>query len=249
MKHFILRTILFILRKLNYKGYFRIQSNWLKGKYWNTQTSGSTDYILGIYEISIVSKWIKHLTEDMTFYDLGANCGYITMLGANICKCSHAFEPHPTNFKFLKDHIKKNEFNSTTTLVRKAVSDSTGIIEFSNSENLAGNSYINSSVQFNKTPNRIQIETITIDDYIINNDPPDFIKIDVEGAEYDVLLGAKKTIKQYKPIIYLSTHEQHKLGVKSSCLDYLKRMNYSIEQIGFDHNTLDGIEDWICLPI
>jgi hypothetical protein len=47
---------------------------------------------------------------------------------------------------------------------------------------------------------------ITIDDYTKNNEPPDVIKIDTEGAELDIIKGAKKTLREYSPSLLIEVH-------------------------------------------
>lgn len=69
------------------------------------------------------------------------------------------------------------------------------------------------------------IEVIALDN-CLNNEKVTFIKMDIEGAEYEALLGCKKTIQTYKPILAISVY--HKLDdiikipslIKEICEDY-----------------------------
>jgi hypothetical protein len=55
---------------------------------------------------------------------------------------------------------------------------------------------------------------------------PKFIKVDVEGAELDVLKGAVTILKNQSPIIYLETHNVHRPGVDEECRSFLTSLGY-----------------------
>jgi FkbM family methyltransferase len=53
------------------------------------------------------------------------------------------------------------------------------------------------------------IETTSLDDFVMEKEiDVGLIKLDVEGSEFDVLLGAKKTIREYKPILIISVYHR-----------------------------------------
>ena len=65
----------------------------------------------------------------------------------------------------------------------------------------------------------------------LNNVYPDIIKVDIEGSEIEMLKGATKILKKYKPLIFLSYHPYHikKLGYQNSLIfDILTMLNYKI---------------------
>lgn len=59
--------------------------------------------------------------------------------------------------------------------------------------------------------------------------PPDIIKIDVEGAELDVILGAERTLRQYKPRLFIAIDDQKN---EAPLLDFLRAIGYKIEFLG-----------------
>ena len=71
------------------------------------------------------------------------------------------------------------------------------------------------------------VPTFTLDYLIKYFKPPDFIKIDVEGAEKDVLLGSNKIINKYRPIFYIEVDQKSREFTK----DFFLNFNYKIYSI------------------
>ena len=76
---------------------------------------------------------------------------------------------------------------------------------------------------------------------------PDVIKIDVEGAEYDVLKGARETLVSKKPKILLATHDYHLPGVQQQCKDFLKNLGYSLTVVPGHNKIYAGLDDYIAI--
>ena len=57
---------------------------------------------------------------------------------------------------------------------------------------------------------------------------PDLIKIDVEGAEFEVLLGAVPLLERRQPVIFLATHS---VGLHRRCCQLLRDFNYQLEPL------------------
>ncbi len=151
---------------------------------------------------------LEYLRPGMTFFDIGAHFGYFTLLGANIVREQgqvHSFEPTPSTYAVLMKNVE-NKKNIITN--NKAVYSKQGSIIINDyglrysafnsifSPRLPGNIVSNLSV------NQFKVESVTLDEYVEkNNLKPDFIKIDAESAEYEIIRGMEKTIEKYRPII------------------------------------------------
>lgn len=108
----------------------------------------------------------------------------------------YAFEPDKDNFYLLKDKLCHNE---NICAFRAGLWKNKGKLAFLNSGNVA--SHIDSGGD-----NIVNVESI---DNLIQGKVT-FIKLDIEGAEMEALVGAKRTIEKYKPKLAISVY--HKKG-------------------------------------
>jgi len=124
--------------------------------------------------------------------DVGANAGaYALLLGQWVRPGGrvYAFEPAPETFGGLSEHVRLNGLDSTVVPVRAAAAAHTGTAIFS----VDGFSGANRLAEGGAGE---RVETVTLDDFCAREKiVPAFIKIDVEGAELDVLRGARETIR------------------------------------------------------
>ncbi|MDC0628279.1 FkbM family methyltransferase [Pelagibacteraceae bacterium] len=177
-------------------------------------------YTLNLQIISMLNIWkswprLKREAEIVfnfynggDFIDIGAAQGFYSFLLAPKAKLNDTFvqcEPNPDERKDLMNNLKvlnklfnsiKLEFIFTPIGNGKSVS---------RQPTNYGHPVYSSEIK-NNSEDKI-IESFKIDDllkkYSLN---PNFIKIDVEGAEFEVLQGAKNTLKNYKPLIMLEKH-------------------------------------------
>jgi FkbM family methyltransferase len=139
--------------------------------------------------------------------DIGANAGnYSKYLLENSSSKILAFEPIPQSFKKLQK-IKRNYLNRF--LIYKlgiGEKNSKNVINY-NQKNLQWanfNSEVNQINYLQKNNKKLICTLVTLDNFIktnikLFNNGIDLIKIDTEGYEYEVLIGAKNTIKKFKP--------------------------------------------------
>ena len=110
----------------------------------------------------------------------------------------YAFEPIPSYFENLK-----KRFNGKVKIFPFALSESSGTANFKFVKNAPAYSGLKNRKYNLKNPDieDIRVEIKKLDELIPDNFPIHFIKIDVEGGEFDVLRGAKKIILRNKPVI------------------------------------------------
>jgi FkbM family methyltransferase len=140
----------------------------------------------------------------MTALDIGANAGaYSLLLGQWVGRAGavYAFEPSPRIFDGLVRHIELNDLAGVVHPVRAAVGRMSAtaplVVAGTHGESrLAGASDTGLPT--------IDVAVTTIDEFCAQHQiTPTFIKIDVEGAELDVLFGARATIRRSRPDLLL----------------------------------------------
>jgi FkbM family methyltransferase len=159
---------------------------------------------LGSYEYDKQRVFQKTVRAGATVYDIGANVGFYTLLASRLVGPSgqvFAFEPAPGNCRLLRKHLEMNGV-SNVSLIEKAVFSSNGEGHF--------NCSANRSMGHLDASGTLSVPTVTIDAFAFDQTMPgpEVIKIDVEGAELEVLTGACQTIRHYRPVILLATHSE-----------------------------------------
>jgi len=225
----------------------------LKGYLWTT--GSSYDYILGTYEDSQVTEtFYSWLRPDAIFYDLGANVGFYALMANRVISTGkiYCFEPMPSLRSIFEQHIalnKKHIQHNNIEILPFAISDQQKEIRFSiNSKWQDGNTYISSSEAYTGAEDTIIVKCYSIDELVKQGfKAPGIMKIDVEGAELDVLKGAAETLKKYKPHIILATHDWHLPGVKDQCLLFLRDLGYTVKKTSHHNKDIPGLDDYIAV--
>ena len=137
--------------------------------------------------------------------DVGAYKGVYTYFISKYSKIVYAFEPNPKSYKILKKIVNKNVKVFPYALSDKSSSDFLKIPKGKKGYSNQGGSIRN--VKLDKNFGKLKVETKKIDDLKLKN--IGFIKIDAEGVELQVLKGAKKLIKKYKPTLLIEIEERY----------------------------------------
>lgn len=157
----------------------------------------------------IENKLSKYIKMSKTILDIGAHIGCHTIAYTKINpNCFiHSFEMQSEMFYYLDKNIRENNI-SNVKIYNNAVGNKIG--EFETEIKLRDGGYYKPVKYFTNDKFNFgglglgiggsKVNMITIDS--LNLESCDFIKIDVEGFEYGVILGALETIKKFKPIIF-----------------------------------------------
>jgi len=153
----------------------------------------------------------KHIEKDSVVIDAGANIGVFSALAATLATRGQvfAFEPTKATFGILKENVRQYPH---VTPVQSGLGNEIGSAELGieNSTGV-GNSLVSSGLAASYG-NREMVPVTTIDAFVREHhlSRVDFIKMDTEGFESEIIEGAKETIKKHRPTLALSAY--HKPG-------------------------------------
>ena len=140
-----------------------------------------------------------HLRKNSNCIDIGANLGHILMeIVSAAPKGKHfAFEPIPDLYTALKKKFSRN-----TTVYNYALSSKKGTATFNYYPGRpAVSGFRERNNLGNVEPKLLSVQMEKLDDVIPNDLKIDLVKIDVEGAEYEVLQGARSLLQKNKPLV------------------------------------------------
>jgi FkbM family methyltransferase len=186
--------------------------------------SGMPNFWLGTYEREKYEAFSKTLHPGMVVYDIGANVGIYTVLACRSVGPTgrvFAFEPATMNLFYMNENIRANRFLNCQ-VVPKAVGDEDGTVRFEFNESCLGKV---------SPDGLVQVPSTSLDSFwSLGNPLPQLVKIDVEGAEYDVLKGGLRVLFKAKPTIFLATHGQK----VRDCCQMLEELGYSLQYLAAD---------------
>lgn len=187
------------------------------------------------------------LKKGDVFVDVGAHIGWYALSAADIIGNNGkviAFEPNPSCITELIKNIDLNKYKNVV-LEKIALSDKEEIAEFWVGDDMGGSLVKENTERLTvdgSTVKKIKIRTRTFDSYIkkYNNIKIKLIKIDVEGAEIQVLKGSERYLKKYNPDILIEVIDEclrANGSSKKELFDYLNKLGY----IPFEIST-DGLK-------
>lgn len=139
-----------------------------------------------------------------TVLDIGGNVGYISLLLKNKWPESDiiAFEPIKSTYDVFCNNVKLNGMDIKVENI--GLADEEGEFTYYYYPEGSGNSSLK-NLSHRDSVQELKAQVKTVDNYVVENNITDidFIKMDIEGAEFLALKGAKKTIEKNKPVMYI----------------------------------------------
>jgi len=204
-------------------------------------------YISGarLHEPPIAALIRAELDPTSTFFDVGANLGFFTVLAANVCTAPegsvHAFELDPALIPLIEESLHLNEQRGSVRLNCVACADETGrfhAFQAAQEANPSTNQVVLSTGKNQNT--EVQAMTLTLDHYCQSADvPPDLVKMDIEGAEALAVPGMLSLVAEVTPKLILEVHPEDVRqlgGSPSQLVDQLREAG--------GYNTVQQVESY-----
>jgi FkbM family methyltransferase len=194
-------------------------------------------YASGTNEMPIQEALVSRIKAGDVFLDIGANIGFFSVIGARLVGPDgrvYAFEPVPANLTALQRNIGLNQF-ANTKIMQSAVSNHSGKGELLLADWGGG-----SALKGASTPPDIcgtmEVELVTIDQLVEQGEiePPAVVKIDVEGAELEVLQGMARTLEKHHPVLIYELDDDNPERYQQkqdACEAYLLPLGYHITRL------------------
>jgi FkbM family methyltransferase len=179
-------------------------------------TGATGNIYVGLHEFFDMMIPLHFLRQYDLFLDVGANVGTYTVLASGVCRATtYAFEPDPVTLCRLKRNIEVNRLDERVRVHDCALGACNGEAEFT-----VGLDTLNRFAGANDPTTRtVRMETL---DNVVGNAQPIMMKVDVEGAELDVISGAERVIANPSlNVIELETVPAH-------CAEMLSRHGFEI---------------------
>ena len=161
----------------------------------------------GVYEPELVGLIQKHAPRDRDAIDVGANVGIISVLLAHVVSPNRVLsvEPTPSAAAYLRRNIALNGCEASILIEEKAATSRPGTFDINVIPGMEEYSTLGKLVlpdTDKRTPVPTAISGEPIDALVHKHGlNPGFIKIDTEGCEAEVLEGASRTLREFRPVI------------------------------------------------
>ena len=173
---------------------------------------------------------------DGTFYDIGSNWGWFSLLLASkpgFRGKIHAFEPFPASYQDICSLVQQAGLEQTIQVHNLALSDRIGKTSMRLPDQFQSG---RATMQGNENISEGESPVGTLDSLTIA--PPDLIKADVEGFEAKVFRGGSKILAEHKPmLVFEHTRQNDDPGKSLEPLELLCRFGYELFHVGWRRQT------------
>jgi FkbM family methyltransferase len=165
-------------------------------------------YILGFSEPAVQRTLVAHLRPGDVYFDVGTHVGFLALLGSRLVGVRgavHCFEPVPENVAALQRNLMLNA-TSNTAVHQVALGDRDGTASMDpTSRNITANF---------RDDGQVEVEVARLDS-MTQLPSPHVVKVDVEGAETQVLNGARGMLARCRPLLVIEIHGEQEQPVRA----------------------------------
>lgn len=248
-----------VLKKLKIHQYFNFsfskRINHVKVYIPITEDVGLTNMILDKDWLDLLIESFVFSEDYYTFIDVGVNIGQTLLRLKTISPQTKylGFEPNSSCVNYVQKLIKKNQFGDCRIL-NAALSTDVNILELEKESDTDSRASLISDLRPNYFSVKESVLAMPYQQFFLN-EKIGFVKIDVEGGEYEVLAGMEKAIQKHQPVITCEVLDSHSAEVleftqirATKLCDMLKSWNYNIIRLQtgvskiVDFEKLDSIK-------
>ena len=193
---------------------------------WGAQAYG---VLTGTHEIQVQQALVRSARADDHVWDVGANIGFMSLVAARVVGPGGrvlAIEPDPDCAAAVRANAALNGLDGIEVL-EAAAADRSGVAELVVVRDRLW-TRLASVGDHDLRERRVEVRTIALDD--VAGPPPTVVKIDVEGAELDVIAGMTRLLRDARPLVICEMHGRN----AEFCA--------AMEAAGYGVGNLDGPE-------
>lgn len=189
-------------------------------------------FLYGTFELSETRLVQALLRPGMTFVDVGAHIGYYTLIGSRLVGPTghvHGFEPGGAMGAQLAANVARNRLDNVV-IHREALAHQSGEVGFYPSL-VAGNQGISSILAGAGRGTPVMVPSLSLDDFAARLGARiDLLKMDIEGAELQVIEGGQRTLRASDaPPLIFEAHDLAPVAEALHALGYhIRRLDYSL---------------------
>ena len=189
--------------------------------------------IAGTWEPNTYKILSHYLHQDSNYCDIGAWIGPTVLHAAKVAKKVVCFEPDPTAYRYLRWNIDLNQLKNVTSY-SFALAETTAIARMASHRGKPGDSM--TSLLFDNEGSGVDVLTLQWQQFLEMSpvNQFDFLKIDIEGGEFQLMSSLAAYLTSHKPVLYLSTHApllepSERLAKMQALVDILRIYNKCLD--------------------
>ncbi len=214
--------------------------------------------LYGVHEKNSTEEVKNVIKPGMKILEVGANIGYYALLETRLAGPSgklYAIEPAPHNFESLKKNLElngvKNAYLHQAAFGEKRDKAVFYVYDRSNLSSFIKREDMGMKVE------EVEVDILTLDDFLLNKDVVDFIRMDVEGYEREILRGGEKALSgDKKPKYFFIEVHSELLHKKNSSgreiFEFLGKYGYEVKKSfwrGSTTHMVTNMEDQLAHPL
>lgn len=180
------------------------------------------DLIYFLKEKEMIEKFVETVSENQYFLDVGGYHGFYSLIAGGEGAEVDCFEIDPGNTSVIRENIGLNPEMDVRVYEKAVWSEETEICVETGNE---GENKVDRGSG--------RVEAVCLDSFV--DRCVDVIKIDVEGAELQVLKGAEKILDKHRPVLFLEIHSENVLqqfgSTRSELVEFLDSKGYDLQKI------------------